>query len=421
MYPFDEDRIAGSYEQAKQVYKGFGVDTDKVMQEFSTIPISLHCWQGDDVKGFENNGDVASQNLVTGYYPGAPRDGRELREDIETAFSMSPCKPRVNLHSIYAEPSAPKGRNSLTVEDFAGWIDWAKANGYALDFNASFFTHPMMVDGFSLASRRKEVREYWIKAGQGARAIADAIGRELGTVCVNNIWVPDGLKDIPANRLRYREYLKDSLDRIFETAYDKKNMVDVLEGKLFGIGTESFTVGSHEFYLAYAAQNGVGVCMDTGHYHPTETVVDKLSSVALMIEDIMLHISRGIRWDSDHVLIQSDELTGLMQEVKRGGYLNKVHIGLDYFDASINRVAAWTIGLRAAGKALLTALLEPSHLLEQAEEMGDFTTRLALMEEIKNLPVNAVWDMVCLNAGVAVNTGWISQLKKYEADIQMKR
>jgi len=421
LYQVNREVIVKSYETAQKIYAGFGVNTEQAMELFSNIPVSLHNWQGDDVKGFENLGNVESQNVVTGNYPGAARNGEDMRADIEKAFSLSPCKHRVNLHSMYAEPKIPTPRNEVSPEDFRKWIDWAKAKNLGLDFNASFFTHPMMVDGFSLASRRKDVRDYWIKAGKGARAISEAMGRELGTPCVNNIWVPDGMKDTPANRLIYRENLKDSLDQIFEANYSRENMYDVLEGKLFGIGVESFTVGSHEFYLAYAAKNGVGVCMDTGHYHPTESVVDKLSSVALLVDDVLLHISRGIRWDSDHVLIQGDELTALMQELKRGCFFGKIAIGLDYFDATINRVAAWVIGLRAAGKAMLTALLEPTHLLEAAEASGDYTSRLALLEEFKNLPVNAVWDMLCVKNGVPVSSEWLDDLKNYESAVQNKR
>ena len=417
----DEDTIVKSYETARGRFGAFGVDTEKAMEQFKTIPISLHNWQGDDVRGFEGMEGVASQNLVTGNYPGAARNGDEMRMDIDKAFSLSPCKHRVNLHSMYAEPARPTPRNELTADDFSAWIRWAKERGYGLDFNASFFTHPMMIDGFSLASRRKDVRDYWIKAGKGAREISKVMGETLGTACINNIWVPDGLKDLPANRMLYREYLKDSLDQIFEKTFDHRVTYDVLEGKLFGIGTECFTVGSHEFYLAYAAKNGKGVCMDTGHYHPTETVVDKISSVALLVDDILLHVSRGIRWDSDHVLIQGDDLTGLMQELKRAGLFGKIAIGLDYFDASINRVAAWVIGLRAAGKAMLTALLEPSDLLEKAEAEGDFTSRLALLEEFKNLPVNAVWDYLCLVNGVPVGAAWLDVLKEYENTIQAAR
>jgi L-rhamnose isomerase len=417
----DGERIQKNYDSAKAVYQSFGVNSDEAIGQFGTIPMSLHCWQGDDVRGFENMGPVASQNLVTGNYPGAARTADELRRDIDFAFSLSPLKHRVNLHSMYAEPKKPTQRSELATEDFRNWIEWAKERGYGLDFNASFFTHPMMVDGFSLASRRKDVRDYWIKAGIGARRISSDMGRELGTPCVNNIWIPDGLKDIPANRKLYREYLIDSLDQIFALELSRQNVIDVLEGKLFGIGLESFTVGSHEFYLAYAAKKGKGVCLDTGHYHPTETVVDKITSLALLIDDILLHISRGIRWDSDHVLIQSDDLTSLMTEMKRGCFFGKIGMGLDYFDASINRVGAWIIGLRAAGKAILTTLLEPSHLLEQAEAEGDFTRRLALMEEFRNLPINAVWDKLCWEKNVPVSAGWIDILKKYESEVQNLR
>jgi len=421
MYQHQEKRINQNYQAAQSIYAEFGIDTEAAIAAFRQIPISLHCWQGDDVRGFEDVGGAASQNVVTGQYPGAARNGDELRRDIEQAFACSPCKHRVNLHSMYAEPVRPTPRNELTADDFSGWLAWAKGRGYGLDFNASFFTHPMMIDGFSLASRRRDVRDYWIKAGKSARAISAAFGRELGTPCVNNIWIPDGLKDIPANRRLYRENLLDSLDQIFAETYDHQDVIDVLEGKLFGIGLESFTVGSHEFYLAYAARHGIGVCLDTGHYHPTESVVDKLSAIALQIDDVLLHVSRGIRWDSDHVLIQGDDLSNLMLELKRGNFLGQVHIGLDYFDASINRVAAWIIGLRSAGKALLSALLEPSHLVEEAEAAGAFTSRLILMEEFKNLPAQAVWDQLCLQQDAGVSTDWLQSLKRYEADVQSRR
>jgi L-rhamnose isomerase len=417
MYRNKEDVILRNYDHAKAVYKDFDVDVDKAIEKFKAIPISLHCWQGDDVKGFEDLGDVESQNVVTGSYPGAARNGDELRADIEKAFSMSPAKHRVNLHSIYAEPKKPTPRNELTADDFNGWIEWAKEKDYGLDFNVSFFTHPMMVDGFSLASRRKDVRDYWVKAGVGGREISYEIGKRLGTPCYHNIWVPDGLKDIPANRLVYRQNLIESLDRIFEKKLDRKYIRDVLEGKLFGIGIESFTVGSHEFYLAYAVKNGVGVCLDTGHYHPTETAVDKITAVAPFVDDVLLHVSRGVRWDSDHVLIQGDELDALMLEIKRGDFFDKIAIGLDFFDASINRVAAWVIGLRSAGKSILKALLEPTHLVEEAEANGDYTSRLALMEEFKNLPFNAVWDYVCHTTGTYVGSTWLDEVKAYESGL----
>ena len=409
------DRIQKAYELAKETFAAYGVDTEEALTRFADIPISLHCWQGDDVKGFEDLGDVVSQNTVVGNYPGAARNADELRSDIEEAFSFSPCKHRVNLHSCYAEPTGPRGRDSYVYEDFARWVAWAKEHGYGVDFNASFFTHPMMRGGFSLASKDKEVRDFWVRAGIGAREISEQIGRELGTPCVNNIWIPDGFKDLPANRFEYRKYLTDSLDRIFDKKLDHDCVVDVLEGKLFSIGYECFTVGSHEYYLAYAATHGVGVCLDTGHYHPTESVVDKLSSITPFIRDVLLHVSRGVRWDSDHVLIQGDELENLMHEMQRGGLYNKVGIGLDYFDATINRVAAWGIGLRAAGKAILTSLLEPTALIQEAERREDFTSRLALLDECRNLPVNAVWDMLCLRRGVAVGARWLEELKAYEA------
>lgn len=412
-----EKRILKDYENAKEVYSSFGVDLDKVIERFKEIPISLNCWQGDDVKGFEDHGDVISQNVVTGAYPGAARNGDELRQDIDKAVSFVPCKARVNLHSMYAEPKERTPRNELTADDFSKWISWAKERGYGLDFNASFFTHPMVVDGFTLASRDKNVREYWIKAGIGAREISHVIGRELKTPCYNNIWIPDGLKDIPANRLIYRQNYVEALDRILEKKFDKKNVIDVLEGKLFGIGLESFTVGSHDLYIAYAAKNGLGVCIDTGHYHPTETAVDKISALAPILDDILLHITRGVRWDSDHVLIQSDELTALMTEIKRGNFFDKVGLGLDFFDASINRVAAWVIGLRAASKALLEALAEPSHLLEEAEAKGDYTSRLGLMEEIKNLPINSLWNYVCYITNSAIGPSWLDEIRAYEASL----
>lgn len=421
MFTPNQDQIAKVYDAAKERFAAYGVDTEQAMEEFSHIPISLHCWQGDDVKGFEELGDVESQNTVVGNHPGRARTPQELRQDIDAAFSFSPAKHRVNLHSCYAEPAGNRERSTYTYEDFAKWVAWAKEQGYGVDFNASFFTHPMMKDGFSLASKEKEVRDYWVRAGVNARAISEQIGKELGTPCYNNIWIPDGYKDLPANRFTYRGYLQESLDRIFEQKRDHGCVVDVLEGKLFSIGYECFTVGSHEFYLGYAAKNGVGVCLDTGHYHPTESVVDKLSSIYPFVPDLLLHVSRGVRWDSDHVLIQGDDLQNIMHEMHRGGLFGKVAIGLDYFDATINRVAAWSIGLRACSKAILTALLTPDHLLEQAEQQGDLTARLALTDEFQNLPYNAVWDMLCVKKGVPVGTAWVDAVLRYEQDVCLKR
>jgi len=417
-----KSQIREAYEQAKAAYSRHGVDTEAVLKRFADIPVSLQCWAGDDIKGFEGLGKIESQNVVTGAYPFAARTGDELRADIDFAFTLSPLKHKVNLHSMYAERQHP--RNDLNVEDFRRWIDWAKAKGYGLDYNTSYFTHPMMNEGFSLASPAKATRDYWVKAGLDARQISVAIGRELGQKCYNNLWVPDGFKDLPADRLRFRKLLTESLDRIFAEPYteeEQKWACDVLEGKLFGIGTESFVVGSHDFYLGYAISHGVGICMDMGHYHPDESVADKLSAVRPFIRDLMLHVSRGLHWDSDHVVIQDDRLQAVMTELKRGNFYDSVAIGLDYFDASINRVAGWAIGLRASAKAILTSLLEPTEELIAAENAGNLSKRLFLMEEFKNLPVNAVWEYVLASKNIPIGNEAITSMQNYEQKIQSKR
>ena len=420
MVKFDRDSIVKNYESAKKTYASFNVDTDKVLKNFKEIPISLHCWQGDDVTGFEKT-DAVSQNLVTGNYPGKARNAAELRADIDKVFSLSPSKNRLNLHSIYAEPKKPVSRENLTADDFANWISWAKENNCGLDYNGSFFTHPMMKDGLSLSSPDKKVRDFWIRHGVTSRQIAAEMGKALKTPCIHNVWIPDGLKDLPASRLSFRQTLKDSLDEVFAQKMDKKLVVDVLESKLFQIGAESFVVGSHEFYMGYAKQNNIGVCLDTGHFHPTEYVGDKLSSLSLFYDNILLHVSRGVRWDSDHVVTFNDEVTGIMSEIKRGNLFNKVAIGLDYFDATINRVGAWVIGLRAASRALLQALLEPTEILLKAEADWNLTERLAYMEEFKALPLNAVWDYLCMSSNVPVSSEWIDELRTYETNVQSKR
>lgn len=414
-----EDIVLKNYEFAKQVFNEYGVDTEKAIKNFSDIKLSLHCWQGDDVRGFEKMDGIASQNLVTGNYPGAAKNGSQLRADIDMALSLSPLKHKVNLHSMYAE--GKNQRNKVEFKDFGKWVDWAKEKGYGLDFNASFFTHPMMDGGLSLTSLKKEIRDYWIEAGKGAREISYQMGKALNQKCINDIWIPDGMKDIPANRYIFRENLADSLNKIFETKYDKKYMADVLEGKLFSIGVECFTAGSHDFYEAYAVKNNVGICMDTGHYHLTESVADKISAVSPFVDDILLHISRGVRWDSDHAVVQSDELLGIFEEITRGNLYGKVHLGLDYFDASINRIAAWTIGLRATGKAVITSMLEPVKILQDAELAGDYTARLALTDEFKNLPYNAVWEYILLKQNIATGMQYLNKIKQYEKDILSKR
>lgn len=417
---FDAADIRQAYDQAKKIYAGYGVDTDAVLKKFKTVPISVHCWQGDDVAGFEKC-DVATQNVVTGNHPGKARTPAELRQDIEKVLSFSPLKHKVNIHAVYGDKGLSIDRDKIKVEDYAEWIDWAKKNGVGMDFNATFFAHENMTHDMSLSNPDEKIRRYWVEHAKASRKVAYEIGKALGQPCVNNLWIPDGFKDNPASRLKYRKLLKESLDEIFEVKYDRKYLVDALEGKLFGIGTECYVTGSQDFYLAYAAKNGTGICLDSGHYHPTEVVSDKLSALSLFFDDILLHVSRGVRWDSDHVVIQSDELQNIFTEIKRADIFDKVHIGLDYFDASINRIVAWSVGLRAAGRCLLNALLEPTALIEKAEDEWNLSARLALSEEFKNLPSLAVWNMACLESGVPVGTEWIDEAAVYEAEVTSKR
>jgi L-rhamnose isomerase len=414
--------VLANYEAAKKVYARYGVDTDEVLAQFAQIPVSLQCWAGDDVKGFEGLGPVASENVVTGSYPYIARNGEELRSDIDEAFSFSPLKHKVNLHSMYAEHHHP--RNDLTIEDFREWVDWAKAKGYGLDFNTSFFTHPMMKNGMSCACLDQATRDYWIKAGLDSRKISVAIGKELGQKCYNNFWFPDGMKDQPANRKLYRELLEDSLNQMLQVPYSAEEShyaADMLEGKWFGISTEAFVVGSHEFYIGYAAKHNVGVTLDMGHFRPSEDVSDKISAIYPFVNGMMLHVSRGIHWDSDHVVIEDDALNNMMLELKRGDYYGKVAIGLDYFDASISRVYGWVIGLRAAAKAILYSLLEPTALLQDDEKKGDFGARLLYMEDFHNLPYNAVWEYLLAQKGIVSGLAMEQALKEYEKTVQMKR
>ena len=415
----NEKNVIKNYELAAERYAAFGVNVDAAIKKFSDVKISLHCWQGDDIRGFEEK-TTKSENVVTGNYPYAARNAAELRADIEKVYSLSPSSHKLNLHSVYAE-NTRTDRDGYDIADFAGWIDWAKKTGVGLDYNPSFFAHPMMDNGMSLASPKKDVRDFWSRHGQASREIAYGLGKALGETCVCNLWIPDGLKDDPADRLYYRRLLTDSLDKVFEKKYDKKYLVDTLEGKLFGIGTECFVVGSYDYYLAYAIKNNVGICLDSGHFHPTENIADKFSALADFTDDILLHISRGVRWDSDHVVTYGDMLTSIMTEAKRADMLGRLHIGLDYFDASINRIFAWAIGLRNADRALLTALLEPTELIKKAERDGDFGLRLALSEEAKALPSSAVWDYLCLSRGIPVGEDWINEVKAYEKNVLEKR
>jgi L-rhamnose isomerase len=412
-----------AYELAKERFAEVGVDVDAAVKRLATIPISLHCWQGDDVGGFENPGGALGGGLaVTGNYPGKARSADELRADLDVALSLLPGKHRLNLHAIYGEFGGRKvDRDGVAPEQFANWLSWAKGNGIGLDFNPSYFSHPKAADGLTLSNADAGVRQFWVDHGIACRKIGAGFGRALGSPCVTNVWVPDGMKDTPADRKGPRERLRDSLDQVFAEPIDPAFNLDAIEGKLFGLGVESYTVGSHEFYLAYALQHGKLLCMDAGHYHPTESLADKLSSVLCFLPEVLLHVSRGVRWDSDHVVTLGDDLLSIGREVVANGYEKRVHIGLDFFDASINRVAAWVIGTRNMLKALLAGLLEPTAMLRKMEADRDYTGRLAMQEEARSLPLGAVWDHYCLSHGVPVAEAWLATLKGYERDVLSQR
>ena len=415
-------RIEKAYDAAQERYAELGVDTDRAMEQLSKIAISLHCWQGDDVGGFEKCEGVSSGGiLATGAYPGKARTPDEIRADLEKAMGLIPGKHRVNIHAMYAETKGKVERNELRPEHFAGWIDWAKANGLGMDFNGTFFAHPKAESGFTLSSADEKIRRFWVGHGIVCRKIGAHIGKELGTPCVTNLWIPDGFKDIPVDRQGPRERLKKSLDQIFAKKINRKWLLDAVESKLFGIGSESYVVGSHEFYMGYAIENKLLLCLDTGHFHPTEVVSDKISSVLTFLDQILLHVSRGVRWDSDHVVILSDELRAIAEEIVRGDYLERVHIGLDFFDASINRIAAWVTGTRCMIKALLIALLEPTKKLRQMENAGDYTSRLAMLEELKTLPFGTVWDYYCQKQDVPTGLDWLKEIKAYESRVTSLR
>jgi L-rhamnose isomerase len=417
-------QIETAYQLARERYAALGVDTEAALAKLATVPISMHCWQGDDVGGFESMGSELGGGLaVTGNYPGKARTPAELRADAEKAFSLVPGKHRFNLHAFYVESPAGKKieRDAIQPEHFKSWIDWAKSLGIGMDFNPTCFAHPKAADGLTLSHPDKAIRKFWIDHCKACRRVGAAMGQALGTPTVTNVGVPDGMKDPPADRRSPRERLKAALDEVFAEKLDPKQHLDAIEGKLFGIGAESYTVGSHEFYLAYAARNGKLVCLDAGHYHPTESLADKISAVLTFVDEILLHVSRGVRWDSDHVIVLNDDLLAIAQELVRGDYLKRTHIGLDYFDASINRVAAWTIGMRNMLRALCIALLEPIDKLKQLELAGDFTSRLALMEETKTLPFAAVWDYYCAQKGVPIGTEWLAAVKQYEEKVLSKR
>jgi L-rhamnose isomerase len=411
-----ETNIQSAYTLAQERYAALGVDTGAALARLGRVAISIHCWQGDDVGGFENpGGELTGGIATTGNYPGKARDAGELRRDLDLLYSLLPGSHRLNLHAIYAETGGQKvERNELRPEHFSAWKDWARANGHGVDFNPTCFSHPKADDGFTLSHRDPAIRQYWIEHCIASRKIGEYFGRELGTPAVTNIWIPDGYKDSPADRTTPRLLLRDALDAVFSEEIDPRFNLDAVEPKLFGIGSESYVTGSMEFYTAYTISRGKLLTLDAGHFHPTETIADKISALLVFLDRLLLHVSRGVRWDSDHVVIYNDDLQAIAQEIVRADALERVHIGLDYFDASINRIAAWAIGARNTLRALLGALLEPADLLRQFELQEDYTQRLALLEELKNMPLNAVWDYYCLVNDVPVGYTFMSTIKDYE-------
>ena len=417
-----QTNIEQSYQEARKLYAVHGIDVDQVLARLEEIKISVQCWQGDDVRGFLfRDQELTGGISVTGNYPGAARTPQELRRDLEKAFSLIPGKHKVNLHAIYADTDEKVDLDELEPRHFQPWVDWAREQGIGLDFNPTCFSHEQSKDGLTLSHPDPDIRHFWIKHCKAARKIGAYFGEQLGQTCVTNVWVPDGYKDIPADRKAPRERLKVSLDEVFAEELNPDYNLDAVESKLFGLGAEAYTVGSHEFYMGYGVKNDKLICLDSGHFHPTEVISNKLSSIALFSSGILLHVSRPVRWDSDHVVIMDDELLDIGRELVRGDLLNITHIGLDFFDASINRIAAWVIGTRNTIKALLRAMLEPVEALKKAELEGDYTTRLALGEEFKSYPFGAVWDYYCATKGVPVREAWLSEVKAYEQEVLLKR
>ncbi len=416
--------VEENYSRAKEIYAIYGVDTDAAIRQLRDIPLSIHCWQGDDVTGFEPGKDALSGGgiLATGNFPGKARTPEELKADLEEVLSLVPGRNKINLHAIYAETGNKKvERDELKPEHFKGWIDWAKRNGVGLDFNPTLFSHPLADEGYTLASKDKNTREFWIRHVKISREIAQEMGKELNEVCINNLWIPDGSKDYPADKLTPRKILKESLDEIYKEKMDPQYIKDSVESKLFGIGSEAYVVGSHEFYLGYAVKNNLILCLDSGHFHPTEDISDKISAVLNFVEGLLLHLSRGLRWDSDHVVILNDQITSITREVKHSMAFDRVYFALDFFDASINRITAWVTGIRAAKKAILTSLLEPTHLLVEAEKSGNLGDRLALSEEFKSLPLGSVWDKFCLEEDVPIGMEWLNKVEEYTNRVILKR
>ena len=415
--------ITRRYRDARDQYAQLGVDTDRAMAALDGISISMNCWQADDVSGFEGAAGITGGGiLATGNFPGRARNGDEVRGDFEFASTLIPGRRRLNLHAMYLESGGTRvERDEIEVAHFRRWIDWARDRDVALDFNPTFFSHPRADGGFTLAARDEGIRAFWIEHGRRCRTVSAAMGASQGSPSIDNFWIPDGWKDLPADRLAHREILIESLDRIFETKLDPQHTRDAVESKLFGIGSESYVVGSHEFYLAYALARGVLLTMDAGHYHPTERVSEKISALLPFVEELLLHVSRPVRWDSDHVVLFDDETRAIMHEIERAEAWNRVYLALDFFDASINRIAAWVIGTRSTQKAALYALLEPTQKMREAEIAGRLAERLALFEEAKTLPFAAVWDMFCETHGVPAGHRWIAEVRRYERAVLSRR
>lgn len=415
--------ITKAYELAKEKYAGLGTDTDAALKKLDSTTISMHCWQADDVNGFENRGIGLDGGIqATGNYLGKATTIEQVQQDIIIAMSLLPGRQRLNLHSIYGDfRSGTAERNRIDTRHFESWVNWAKSLGIGMDFNCTLFSHPKANSGFTLSNHNPVIRAFWIEHIQKCREIAAWFGKELGSRCMHNIWIPDGSKDLTVNRYKHRELLKDSLDRIFTVRHDPQYMVDTLEAKLFGIGYEAYTVGSHEFYLSYSMENKMILCLDIGHYHPTEQVSDKVSALLQFMPELLLHVTRSVRWDSDHVVTLNDEVRALFEEIAWAGKMDRVNVGLDFFDASINRIGAYVTGVRAAQKAILLALLSPVDKLREFDENGQYFERLALLEESKSMPFGAVWDYYCLTEDVPVGTDYIAEVQRYEKETLSKR
>lgn len=410
------------YEEAKKRYAAIGVNTDEAIKKMADVKISMHCWQGDDVKGFlMPQGELTGGIMSTGNYPGAAHTPDELRQDLEKTYSLIPGKHKLNLHAIYLDTDEEVDLNQIEPKHFTKWVEWAKKQGIGLDFNPTHFSHPMMKDGMTLSHPDKEVRDYWIEHGKRSRKIAEYMGKETGQTCINNFWMPDGMKDNPIDRYTPRKRMMEALDEIFEEKLNEEYTMEAVESKLFGLGAEAYTVGSHEFYMGYGLTRNKLICLDAGHFHPTEVISNKLSSLALFSKGIMLHVSRPVRWDSDHVVLMDDELQDIAKELVRNDLLSRTNIGLDFFDATINRIAAWVIGTRNTQKALLKAMLEPIQDLKEMELEFAFTKRMAYTEELKDFPYADVWNYFCEQNGVPVGLDWLEEVRNYEEEVLMKR